>query len=88
MSHRLLARQMMTFAQHLVQEMAEFPGGNAILLEWLAQSDRPKGVGAMCVEGADDGGAGMFRFQWGFDAMQCLADAYRLRNCFTIYINI
>lgn len=62
MAHRLLTAQVMTFAQHLVQKVAEFPGGNAILLEWLAKGDRPKGLGAMCVESSDDGSSSVFGF--------------------------
>lgn len=75
MSHRLLAAQLMALAQHLVQQMAELPCGNAILLQRLAQRDRPERVGAMRVERADDGGACVFRFQRRLDAVQRFADA-------------
>lgn len=59
-SHRVLATQVVTLAQDLVQQMAELPGGDAVLQQRLAHRHRPERVRSLAMERADDRCPGMF----------------------------
>lgn len=77
-SHRVLAAQVVPLTEHLMEEMAELPGRDAILQEGLSDRDCPEGMRSLAMKGADDGCPGMFNFQRGLLRTQRFTDADRL----------
>lgn len=77
-SHRVLAAQVVALTEHLVEEMAELPGRDAILQEGLSDRDCPEGMRSLTMEGADDRCSCMFHFQRGLLRTQRFTDADRL----------
>lgn len=54
-SHRVLTAQRMALAQNLVQQVAELPRHDPVVLDRLPDGNGPEGMAALAVERPDDG---------------------------------
>lgn len=57
--HRVLAAQIVSLSQQLVQQMAELPGRDPVVLERLPCGHCPERVSALAVKRADDRRSGV-----------------------------
>lgn len=77
MTHRVLWHKVVAFAQKLVQDMAELPGGDSVLLQRLPDGDGPESVAAIGMIRSDDGGADVLRLHRRLERVERLAHRYR-----------
>lgn len=72
--------QRMTFSQDFVQDVAQFPGNNAVLHRGQSERDGPEDLAALLLERPDNRRPDMFLFYWRFRRIDRFVYGDRLQN--------